>query len=553
MKSKELKKYPLQIIMMTVTFAINMSLPLLFGYLIDNILISGNFNQLLKWFAVTFVVTVTGMIMNFFFIQYNPVKIGIQNSFKLEKQSLRNVLKMSQTLYSKRDKGYYFNVCENSIAAYGDLHEELNLNMVSNLIYIAGMLAFITYVNAVFGIFFVVYGIVLVLICFNGSKPLFNMQKDVLKVQDDYMMDMRNIIENKANINALHTDGFFNDRFNRSMVKYKKYVLRYRFFEHLCHYLPNIANQVCNVAFLFVAALLVMNGKITAGVLVMGYQYMGYFAEPISTVCAIVVRYRSNKVHVERVDGLEEEAGLEKENAAFKNENVFNNEKAFNDEKAFNNNEKAFNNNESSLIMKAEDFDFYKGEEKEDFLYHIGKLELKKNGLYVIKGENGSGKSMLLNLMLGNFSASYSKGSISVAGNIDDAVMLTYPFFAINGSFEENLYGIEADDGLAELLRIDFADKEITGNPVNLSYGQQQKLALMRVFGSGAPILFLDEPLSNIDVETQENVVRYIAGLKGSKSMLVIMHSDELDGIADGIITIQGNKMDMAGACTTPA
>lgn len=521
MKSKELKKYPLQIVMMTLTFIINMSLPLLFSYLIDDILISGNFNQLLRWFVVTALITITGMIMNFFFINYNPVKIGIQNSFKLEKQSLRDVLKMSQTLYSKQDKGYYFNVCENSTASYGDLHEELNLNMVSNLIYIAAMLIFITYVNAVFGIFFAVYGVVLVLICFNGSKPLFNMQKDVLEVQDDYMMDMRNIIENKGNINALHTEGFFNNRFNESVSKYEKYVLRYRFFDYLCDYLPSIANQVCNVAFLFIAAMLVMNGKITAGVLVMGYQYMGYFATPIATVCGIVVRYRSNKAHIERVDELEEEAKAEKENESFKNG--------------------------SSLVMKAENFDFYKGVGEEDFLYHIDNMELKKNGLYVIKGENGSGKSMLLNLMLGNVSPEYSNGSISVAGDINDAVMLTYPFFAINGSFTENLYGIEEKKELAEMLRIDFADKEITGNPVNLSYGQQQKLALMRVFGSDAPILFLDEPLSNLDVETQEKVVKYIAGLKGSKSILAVMHSDELDEIADGIVTIQDKRMSIAG------
>ncbi|MDE6748854.1 MAG: ABC transporter ATP-binding protein/permease [Lachnospiraceae bacterium] len=526
MKSKELKKYPLQIVMMTLTFIINMSLPLLFGYLIDNILISGSFNLLIKWFAVTFSVTVTGMIMNFFFISYNPVKIGIQNTFKLQKQSLKCVLKMSQALYSKKDKGYYFNICENSTGAYGDLHEEMNLNMVSNLIYIAAMLAFITYVNAVFGIFFIVYGIVLVLICFNGSKPLFNMQKDVLAVQDDYMMDMRNIIENKVCINALHTEGFFSDRFNNSTVKYEKYILRYRFFEYLCHYLPDIANQICNVAFLFIAAMLVMNGKITAGILVMGYQYMGYFATPIATVCAIVVRYRSSRPHIERVDELEEEAEMSKENEAFKKETV---------------------GTEDSLIMKAENFDFYKGSEEEDFLYHIDKLELKKNGLYVIKGENGSGKSMLLNLMLGNVSPADSNGSISVAGDIDDTVMLTYPFFAINGSFTENLYGIEEDNELAKMLRVDFTDKEITGNPVNLSYGQQQKLALMRVFGCDAPILFLDEPLSNLDTDTQEKVVRYIAGLKGSKSMLVVMHSDELDEIADGVITIQGKRMSMVG------
>ncbi|MCI9400481.1 MAG: hypothetical protein HFJ07_11865 [Lachnospiraceae bacterium] len=49
--------------------------------------------------------------------------------------------------------------------------------------------------------------------------------------------------------------------------------------------------------------------------------------------------------------------------------------------------------------------------------------------------------------------------------------------------------------------------------------------------------------MSNLDVETQEQVIAYITELKGRKSMLVIMHSNELDSVADGILTIQGNKM----------
>ncbi len=476
--------------------------------------------MLLQWFVAAFVVTVVGMAMKFFFVNYNPVKIGMQNSFRLQKRSLKNILNMSQTVYAKKDKGYYFNLCENSAGAYGDLHEELYLNMCANLIYIIGMLLFVTYINWAFGIFFAVYGVVLVIIALYSAKPLYHMQKDIIEVQDVFFMDSRNIIENKGNINALHAEEFFYTRFENTTAVYEKHIVKYRFFDYLCNYLPDIVNQICNVAFLFIAGIFVMKGEITAGILVMGYQYMGYFAIPVATVCSIGMRYRSNKVHIERIDELEGEAAIAKENEAFKKEN--------------------------ELLLKAENYDFYKGNGEGDFLYHIDKLELKKNGLYVIKGENGSGKSMLLNLMLGNVSPKESKGRLSVAKDMDAAAMLTYPFFAINGSFKDNLYGIHEDKGLGEMLRVDFAGKEITANPVNLSYGQQQKLALMRVLGTDAPILFLDEPLSNLDVETQEAVVRYIVQLKGKKSILVVMHGDELDREADGVIMIKGHKMSIA-------
>ena len=92
MKTKALKKYPLQIMLMSVTFVINTLLPLLFSYLIDDILIGGNFEMLLQWFVAAFVVTVVGMAMKFFFVNYNPVKIGMQNSFRLQKRSLQNTI-----------------------------------------------------------------------------------------------------------------------------------------------------------------------------------------------------------------------------------------------------------------------------------------------------------------------------------------------------------------------------------------------------------------------------------------------------------------------------
>lgn len=158
--------------------------------------------------------------------------------------------------------------------------------------------------------------------------------------------------------------------------------------------------------------------------------------------------------------------------------------------------------------------------------------------MYIVKGENGSGKSMLLNLMLGNVSCKNSEGKISLAKEMDKTAFLTYPFFAINGNFEDNLCDIPKNEELIRLLKIDFEDKEITSNPINLSYGQQQKLALLRVLGLDAPILFLDEPLSNLDVETQKNLVEYVSSLKGKKTIIIIMHSDEFDDIADGIIRI---------------
>lgn len=517
MKTTQLKKYPFPVLMMALTFGISLLLPYLSGYLIDNVLASYDTQKLWGWFCAAFLTAVVSMGFSFFFCNYNLNRFVIKNSQTLQKKAVDDILHMNPSLFSRKDKGYYYNLCANSCTCYAEVHEEMYCNLIGNLLYIIALLAVITYTNWVFGIFFLIYGILLALISLYGSRPLFDMQKDVLTRQDSFMSENRNIIENKLGINALHTETFFQKEFDSCCSRFTRYLLKYKFWYYVCVYAPVMINRIFSIVYLFIAALLVFRGSITVGILMMGYQYLEYFSDPISLVCNILTRYKSNRIHVDRVDQLSADAALKSETDPYKTA--------------------------QDSLFQAEAFDFYKGGQPEDFLYHIDQLALKKNGLYVIKGENGSGKSMLLNLMLGNISPEYSKGTFSLAQDISDTAFLTYPFFAVDGSFDDNLFGIVKDEELLRLLNVDFAEKKITSNPVNLSYGQQQKLALMRVFGTGQPTLFLDEPLSNLDAETQSHLIDYIRSLKGKKTLLVVMHSDELDDSADGILWINDHKM----------
>ena len=191
MKTKELEKYPLQILMMTLTSFLTLLIPKLLSYLIDDILMANNKEKILPWFMITFGVTSLLMIMKFYFITYNPIKIGIKNTFRLQIKAAKDILNMNQSVYADEDKGYYYNVCSNSCAAYGDLYEEIHLNLISCFIYVCGILAVVFMTNIYLGIFFIVYGIVLIIVSLNISKPLFDMQKNVMVKQDRYLNGIR--------------------------------------------------------------------------------------------------------------------------------------------------------------------------------------------------------------------------------------------------------------------------------------------------------------------------------------------------------------------------
>ena len=82
---------------------------------------------------------------------------------------------------------------------------------------------------------------------------------------------------------------------------------------------------------------------------------------------------------------------------------------------------------------------------------------------------------MFLNLLFGNVKLSFSRGGFILTDEMDEAAFLTYPIFTVDGDFMKNMYEIPIDKELMHLLQVDFSDKEILSNPVNLSYGQQQK------------------------------------------------------------------------------
>ncbi len=73
--------------------------------------------------------------------------------------------------------------------------------------------------------------------------------------------------------------------------------------------------------------------------------------------------------------------------------------------------------------------------------------------------------------------------------------------------------------------------------------GQRQKLHLLRTLSKETNLFILDEPFSNLDKETTIKLTEYIISLKGKKTVLVIVHSDEFDRYANMILRIENQKM----------
>jgi ABC-type multidrug transport system fused ATPase/permease subunit len=98
-------------------------------------------------------------------------------------------------------------------------------------------------------------------------------------------------------------------------------------------------------------------------------------------------------------------------------------------------------------------------------------------------------------------------------------------------------------------------DTEVGERGVRLSGGQRQRLSIARAFLKDAPILILDEPTSNLDATTEQQVFESLDRLARGRTTLVISHrlatvqrADRIVVLADGRVVEQGRHDDLLRA-----
>ncbi len=103
--------------------------------------------------------------------------------------------------------------------------------------------------------------------------------------------------------------------------------------------------------------------------------------------------------------------------------------------------------------------------------------------------------------------------------------------------------------GLADLRTIlkDGLESRVGEKGVLLSGGQRQRIALARALLIDAPIVLLDDPISQVDTATAAIIVNAIRAMAGKKTVLVVSHRLAAVRGADRIITLDAGRLVESG------
>lgn len=204
-----------------------------------------------------------------------------------------------------------------------------------------------------------------------------------------------------------------------------------------------------------------------------------------------------------------------------------------------------------------------------DFSYSNEKLlenlnfAIRPNRITAIIGTNGTGKTTIVDLILRLHSP--TKGEI-LLDNINvkeidknsylkEISVLNQESYLFNLSIRENFNLVENDikkqEEMCKLTGIDKFiktlpkgyDTIIDENSHNISGGQKRLLSLTRTLLKDAKILIFDEATSSLDTDKIQNVINVLNELKKNHTVIVITHKEEIENIADEVITINDGKV----------
>ncbi len=197
----------------------------------------------------------------------------------------------------------------------------------------------------------------------------------------------------------------------------------------------------------------------------------------------------------------------------------------------------------TDVTITCENLTFSYEEDRE--ILHGVDLKFEQGKFTALVGESGCGKSTIAAILMGrnkNYKGSVAVGDVELTDINEASLMkhvtyISHQSYLFKGTVRDNLLMGNPDATDAQLWEVldktrlsDFLKSEngldtlLNEKASNLSGGQCQRLALARALLHDSPVYIFDEATSNVDVESENDIMEQIYELAKTKTIILISH-----------------------------
>ncbi|HSE32576.1 MAG TPA: ABC transporter ATP-binding protein [Pyrinomonadaceae bacterium] len=473
-------------------------------------------------------------------------RIGYRLAHTLRRELFAHLQRLSLAFHKRSQAGELLTKLTSDTNTVRDTFSEFALTLVTEALTLVGMVVIMLFLNVQLSLVVLATFPVLGAISIYRFRSIRDSARRQRSAEGRIASRVSEILNSITIVQAFGQERYESERFENESAQTLRQSIRTARLEAASSRAADIVSALGTFAVLVVGSLQALSGHITPGSLLVFVSYMSSIYGPIRTLAKLSAKISRATVGAGRIrEVLAIEPEIEDKPSAIQ-------APQFHGGLSFRN--VSFEYDRGKRILNDISFEITPGQ-------HVALL-----------GASGAGKSTIISLILRLYD--FHDGEILVDGVsiknfkreslrqqlgivLQDTLLFgtsikeNIAYGKVDATFDEIVGAAKAANAHDFIMRLkDGYDTIVGERGGTLSGGQRQRLAIARAFIRNVPILILDEPMTGLDVESEQSVREALDRLMMGKTCLLITHDLAAASVADNVILLDQGRIVEQG---TPA
>ena len=518
------------------------------NYLYNSLPIGGNapvpyeMSDVMKIVIFLIVLYVTGAVFTYI-SNFLIARACFKMSQKLRTDISRKINRVPIKFIDKTPYGDILSTMTNDVDRIGDALYESVATIIGSVVLFIGSLImmFVTnWIMTISAIVSTILGFAVMVLIIKKSQKHFLAQQNKLAELDGVIEE---IYSGQSVVKTYNAKDEVKAKFDGVNTSLYQSGWKAQFLSGTMHPIMNFIGNFGYVVVCVVGAILLLKGKIEAGVITSFMIYIRYFTNPLSQIAQAMTNVQIAAAASERVFNFLDEKELEDES----NKNI------------------TIPEIKGNVEISHVKFGYDKNKE----IIHDFSVDIKAGQKVAIVGPTGAGKTTIVNLLMRFYEM--NSGDIKIDGiSIHDMTreqlrnifsMVLQDTWLFEGTIRENLVYNKENvseqvlDAACEACGLEHFIKTLSNgydtmlsDETSVSVGQKQLLTIARAMIQNSPMLILDEATSNVDTRTEETIQKAMDKLTKNRTSFVIAHRLSTIKNADIILVLKDGDVVESGS-----
>lgn len=517
------------VIINIVSSTIGLYIPIITGKFIDNLSNKKDIDLMIIHCTIFIFLNVISIVLGFI-SNYIYTKVQASAGYNLNVDVLNHLKKVSVLNFFNIDSTYLTQRINNDSNSIIIFCIDTFIQTFINTIILIYSFIFLININKKIAIV-----LLFLLILYIGTyilfkKPLYEKSFEFKEAQSNFFSKLNEQLTFIKFIKVHSIEVFFKDRLFSNFKCFLHKALAYQKTFYLFTSCDNIIYSISQIFIYLLAGFEIINGNLTIGMFTIIISYFSKILSSSRYFFNLGKNYQENLVAYNRIQEL------------FKIQ-IQSNGKIKIDE------------------INCIDFENVSFNFENKLIFNNLNLHFEKGKIHTIVGDNGTGKTTLINLLLGLYMDNYNgnilynnidiknldmndirKHNISITEQepslISDTLLVN---MTLSEKYSEedlkkyfNLFGLDIYiNSLEKGLNTYINEKN-----ENISGGEKQKISLLRECLKESDVMIFDEPTSALDIHTKSEFFKYLDYIKENKIIILISHDSDISDFSDFIIKL---------------